>query len=79
MVEVIYKIVEHDGGWAYQVGATYSETFPSHDAALKAAHRAAAEQHVGGETRTISWEDGSGNWHSEIADGGDRPDAKVED
>lgn len=78
MTEVIYKIVEHDGGWAYQVGATYSETFASHDAALAAAKAAAAEQHVGGETRTISWEDASGQWHSEVAQGGDRPDAKVE-
>ena len=79
MVEVIYKVVEHDGGWAYQVGGTYSETFPSHDSALAAARRAAAEQHVAGETRGISWEDTSGKWHSEVADGGDRPDAKVED
>jgi hypothetical protein len=79
MVEVIYKVVEHDGGWAYQVGATYSETFPDRDTALAAARRAAAEQHVAGETRGISWEDTSGNWHSEVADGGDRPDAKVED
>ena len=43
MTEVIYKIVQHDGGWAYQVGETYSETFQTHDAALGAARRAAAE------------------------------------
>jgi hypothetical protein len=79
MTEVIYKIVEHDGGWAYQVGETYSETWPSHDTALAAARTAAAEQHVGGQTRTISWEDSSGQWHREVSDGGDRPDAKVVD
>ena len=79
MADVIYKIVQHDGGWAYQVGATYSETFPNHDSALVAAKRAAAEQHVAGETRGISWEDASGVWHEELADGGDRPDARVED
>ena len=44
---VKYEIVEHDGGWAYRVGGTYSETFPSHDAARKAAERAAGEQRVG--------------------------------
>jgi len=43
MAEVKYKIVEHDGGWAYKLGDVFSETFPSHDAALRAArgHRAA--------------------------------------
>lgn len=35
MTKVVYKIVEHDGGWAYQVGSTYSETFPSRDAAVR--------------------------------------------
>ena len=39
-----YKIVEHDGGWAYRVDGVFSETFPSHDAARAAAERAAAEQ-----------------------------------
>jgi len=33
---------------------------------------------VPGETRTISWEDGNGKWHEELARGDDRPDAKVE-
>ena len=37
MVTVKYEIVEHDGGWAYKVGDALSETFPSHEAALKAA------------------------------------------
>lgn len=79
MTEVIYKIVQHDGGWAYQVGETWSETFPDHDAALKAARTAAAEQQVGGQTRTISWEDSSGQWHREVSDGGDRPETTVVD
>jgi hypothetical protein len=78
MVKIVYRIVEHDGGWAYQVDGVFSETFPSHDMARAAAQRAAAEQHVPGETRTISWEDGSGKRHEELARGDDRPDAKVE-
>jgi hypothetical protein len=41
MTKVIYEIVEHDGGWAYRVDGTYSETFRSHDDAKHAARRAA--------------------------------------
>jgi hypothetical protein len=43
MTEVTYRIVQHDGGWAYRLGDTFSETFPSHDAARAAAERAARE------------------------------------
>lgn len=39
-----YRIVEHDGGWAYLLGDVYSETFSSEDAALEAARQAAAKQ-----------------------------------
>src|SRR5215467_7633852 len=44
MTHVIYEIVEHDGGWAYRVDGIVSETFPSHNAARRAAEHAAAEQ-----------------------------------
>ena len=57
MTDLTYIIVEHDGGWAYKVGDTFSETFASHDAALKAAQRAAGEQRVSGETEGITYED----------------------
>ena len=33
MARVTYAVVEHDGGWAYKVGGTYSETYPSREAA----------------------------------------------
>ena len=33
MVQITYRIVEHDGGWAYQLNGTYSETYPDHDSA----------------------------------------------
>lgn len=78
MTTVTYEIVEHDGGWAYKVGDTFSETFPSHDAASAAARQAAGEQRLGGETTGIVYEDEKGGWHEEIADGGDRPETKVE-
>ena len=77
MVQVTYHIVQHDGGWAYQVDGAYSETFPSHDAARRAAHRAAREQQQPGKTTGITWEDKDGGWHQELADGDDRPSTGV--
>ncbi|HYE44332.1 MAG TPA: DUF2188 domain-containing protein [Caulobacter sp.] len=79
MTVVTYQIVEHDGGWAYRVGGTYSETFRTHDAAAKAARRAAGEQRIGGESAAITWEDEEGRWREEMVDGGDRPETTVED
>lgn len=79
MTKVTYEVVEHDGGWAYKVGDVFSETFPTHDAALLAARRAAQEQELPGETTGISWEDKDGRWHDEIAQGDDRPTTDVED
>jgi hypothetical protein len=78
MIKVTYHIVEHDGGWAYKLGEVFSETFPTHGAALAAARRAALEQQRPGETTGISWEDESGNWHEELAEGDDRPITDVE-
>ena len=76
MTVVTYEIVEHDGGWAYRVGGTYSETFRSHDAAKAAARRArwrtagleATKSASAGKTKR------AGHWHNEIADGRDRPE-----
>ena len=78
-MKVVYRIVEHDGGWAYKVGDVFSETFPSHDGALDAARAAAGEQRVAGETAGIEYETADGNWHEEVASGGDRPDTEVHD
>ncbi len=35
MSEVTYRIVEHDGGFAYKVGDVFSETFPSREEACR--------------------------------------------
>lgn len=78
MSHVTYHIVQHDGGWAYRAEGTYSETFPSHEAALKAARRVAGEQRVAGDTHGIVYEDASGNWREELSDGRDRPWTDVE-
>lgn len=79
MSELDYRIVEHDGGWAYKVGDVFSETFPTHDHALAAAQDAAARQSLAGETDGISYQDKDGAWHEEIADGDDRPETHVTD
>ena len=77
-MKVIYEIVEHDGGWAYRVDGTYSETYPTHDHAKVAARRTAIEQQRPGETAGISWEDAGGRWHEAVSEGDDRPEAVVE-
>ena len=77
MSEVTYEVVEHDGGWAYKLDGVFSETFPTHAAALKAAQRVAAEQKVPGKTEEIQYEDQKGAWHTETARGDDRPVTKV--
>ena len=77
MIKITYEIVEHDGGWAYKVGDVFSEPFPSHDDARRAAERAAREQVVPGDSTGISFEDKEGRWHEELSTGSDRPQTEV--
>ncbi|SDB67272.1 DUF2188 domain-containing protein [Belnapia rosea] len=77
MAKIHYKIVQHDGGWAYKLGDVFSEAFPSHDAAVAAAKRVAQEQHVPGNAAYIEYQDEKGAWHTEYSAGDDRPDADV--
>ena len=79
MSHVTYKIVEHDGGWAYTVDGVFSESFTTHAKALAAAKRAAAEQRVPGRTEAIEYETADGKWHTETAAGSDRPETDIED
>jgi hypothetical protein len=79
MTKIVYDIIKHDGGWAFKLGDTISETFPSHDAAVAAVKRVAREQQVAGETSAISWEDERGRWHEELSRGDDRPEVEVHD
>lgn len=76
---VIYRIVRHDGGWAYKMQDVFSETFPTHEQALAAAKRAAREQRVPGATHVIEYQDADGKWHTETARGSDRPATEVKD
>jgi hypothetical protein len=79
MPAVTYEIVQHDGGWAYKVDGVFSEAYPTHAAALRAAQTAAAEQQTPGDTEVIEFEDEKGKWHTETARGSDRPQTEVKD
>jgi hypothetical protein len=78
MTKLVYHIVEHDGGWAYKADGSFSETFPTHDAARAAAERAAREQRLSDQPVAIAWEDEQGRWREELAEGDDRPETEVE-
>ena len=78
MTRIVYTVVEHDGGWAYKAGDTFSEPFASREEARAAAERAAREQLVPGQTTDIAWEDERGRWHTEPSPGDDRPETDVE-
>ena len=79
MTHVTYKIVEHDGGWAYTVNGVFSEPFPNRAAALATARRVAAEQRVPGRTEMIEYEtpDGDGIRKPPPAMTGRKPKSKV--
>jgi hypothetical protein len=77
MSKIHYKIVQHDGGWAYTLNGAFSEPHPTHADAAAAARRAAAEQRVPGETTYIQYQTEDGTWHTELALGSDHPDADV--
>jgi hypothetical protein len=79
MAQITYEIVEHDGGWAYKADGVFSETFPTHAAALAAAKAVAEEQKVPGKSEVIEYEDEKGKWHTETAAGSDRPSTVIED
>jgi len=78
-MKIVYRIVEHDGGWAYKVGDVFSETFETHNDAKAAAEAAAQHQRITGETLDIEYETPDGKWHEEVASGQDRPATEVQD
>ena len=76
--KVTYEVVPHDGGWAYRLGDTFSESFATKELATVAAGIAAEEQQHEGATEVIQYQDADGRWRTELADGADRPEAEVE-
>jgi hypothetical protein len=79
MSKVVYEIVRHDGGFAYRVKDTFSETFPTHEEASIAAAKAAVEHEQNGPSEEIEFEDGKGRWYQEHAEGTDRPSTAISD
>lgn len=77
MANIHYRVVSHDGGWAYTLDGAFSEAFPTKQLATRAAQLVAEEQHVPGNTAYIEFQDANGEWHSEVARGDDRPDVDV--
>jgi hypothetical protein len=75
---VHYKVVPHDGGFAYTLNGVFSETFRTHEAALKAAQRVAREQSVPGDEAYIQYQNETRVWVTEHVRGSDRPQADVE-
>src|ERR1700716_2961025 len=79
MSHVTYKIVQHDGGWAYTVDGVFSEPFATHAAALAAAKRAAGEQRAPGRTKTIKYKPADVKGPPEPAAGSARPETDIEE
>ena len=71
MPKLHYRVVQHDGGWAYRSNDGFSEPFRDRAAALAAARRVAKEQRVPGDTTHIEFQDADGKWHRIV--GGRRP------
>lgn len=46
MTYITYEIGQHDGGWAYKVGGTWSEPYASRADAVERARSAMARQEV---------------------------------
>jgi hypothetical protein len=77
MTKLVYRVVRHDGGWAYEANGTFSEPFRTREEARKAARLAAREQETPGQPTPIEYEDEKGRWHHEVAEGMDRPKTEV--
>jgi hypothetical protein len=79
MADIVYVVVEHDGGWAYKVGDVFSERFDTHEAARAAAASAAKRQQLDGEPEVIEYQDAAGRVHVELDDGSEHPSTDVVD
>lgn len=77
MTEVIYEIGEHDGGWAYKVGNVYSDPIAPAKAFMQPRPKSLWNSACPGETEAIQFEDAKGQWHTETAQGGDRPRPEI--
>jgi Uncharacterized protein conserved in bacteria (DUF2188) len=60
-----YRVVKHNGGWAYETDGTRSELFRTRDAARKAARLAAAEHARADETAPRPSERNEAQWYDD--------------
>jgi hypothetical protein len=67
MNKITYRVVKHDGGWAYETDGTYSEQFRTREAARKAARLVAAGHASAHETapRPRPSENKAGQWYDD--------------
>jgi len=65
MSKITYRVVKHDGGWAYEANGTYSEQFQTREAARNAARLAATAQAAANEITPPSYEDKNGQWYDD--------------
>jgi hypothetical protein len=77
MAHIHYRVVPHDGGWAYRLGDVFSEPYSTKAAAVAAAQAVATEQRTPGDSTLIEYEDEHGVWHIEKSEPLDRPEADV--
>jgi hypothetical protein len=52
MNKITFKVIKHEGGWAFEANGTYSQRFWTREAARKAA-RLAAHESAAGESMPI--------------------------
>jgi hypothetical protein len=67
MSKITYRVVKHDGGWAYEANGTYSEQFQTREAARKAARLAATAKAAANEIVPTSYDDKNGQWYDDCS------------
>jgi uncharacterized membrane protein len=65
MSKITYRVVKHDGGWAYESDGTYSQQFQTREAARQAARWAAAERAAFYDSTPRTFEHKEGQWHDD--------------
>ena len=62
MADITYQVAPHDNGWAYKLGNTLSETYPTADEAIVHAKDAASRQKIGDGDALLAYPAPDGGW-----------------
>jgi hypothetical protein len=65
MNKITYRVVKHDGGWAYESDGAHSEQFRTREAARQAARLAAAGHASAQQTAPRPSENKAGQWYDD--------------